>query len=429
MEFNRDLPKITSGMKICIVGLGYVGLPLLNEFAKCFKVVGYDIAPRRIEELKQGIDITGEVDCVKLSNSADVLFTSSQEDISGCDVYIVTVPTPVDENHTPDMTHLTNASEIIGSVISRGTIVIYESTVFPGATEEICVPILERTSGLCAKTEFSVGYSPERINPGDKVNRLSEISKIVAGTDIATTKFMADLYGAIINAEIFSASSIKVAEAAKVLENTQRDINIALMNEFSLICNRLGVDTTAVIEAASTKWNFVPFRPGLVGGHCIGVDPYYLTHKAQLEGYYPDLILTSRRLNNRIAHEICLHTVRLLAQKHMMGKILVVGCSFKENCPDTRNSKVFDIINELRKFNFEVHLYDPVVFKDQAKENGGAIVVPNMYQEEYACVILAVPHEEIVNKNLGFFQSLKDKGVIFIDLKAYFSENYSHYRL
>src|SRR5450631_4410190 len=339
--------------RVGIVGLGYVGLPLAVEFAKHFDTVGFDVKPNRIRELKAGRDSTREASPQELRSASRLKFTTRLQDLKPCDVMVVTVPTPIDEFKRPELTPLIHASESIGKVLKKGDVVIYESTVYPGCTEEICVPILERGSGLRFNEEFFVGYSPERINPGDKAHRLTNIRKVTAGSTPEAATFVDQLYGAIIKAGTHKASSLRVAEAAKVIENTQRDVNIALINELALIFRRLGVDTEEVLLAAGTKWNFLPFRPGLVGGHCIGVDPYYLTHKATEIGYHPEMILAGRRLNDNMGLHVATEVVRLMSERRIMvgdSRILILGLAFKENCPDLRNSKVMDVVTELHRF-------------------------------------------------------------------------------
>ena len=348
--------------RVGIVGLGYVGLPLALEFGKHFYTVGFDVKPKRIRELKAGRDSTREASPQELRSASRLQFTTRLQDLKVCGVMVVTVPTPIDEFKRPELTPLMRASESIGKVLKKGDVVVYESTVYPGCTEEVCVPILERLSGLKFNRDFFVGYSPERINPGDKEHRLTTIRKITSGSTPAAAKFVDQLYCAIVRAGTHQVSSIRVAEAAKVIENTQRDVNIALINELALIFKRLGIDTEEVLQAAGTKWNFLPFRPGLVGGHCIGVDPYYLTHKATEIGYHPAMILAGRRLNDNMALHVANEVVRLMTHKriHVRGaRVLVPGLTFKENCPDFRNSKVVDVVRELEKYGAVVDVYDP----------------------------------------------------------------------
>ena len=355
--------------KIAVIGLGYVGLPLAAEFGKYRPVVGFDINPSRISELQAYLDRTLECTPQQLKAASHLRFSHHPQDIEACQVFIITVPTPVDSANRPDVMPLVKASQLVGQVLKKGDIVIYESTVYPGATEEVCVPVLEEASNLKFNLDFFCGYSPERINPGDKVNTLTTIKKITSGSTPAVADEVDALYKSIIKAGTWKVSSIKVAEASKVIENTQRDVNIALMNELSLIFNKLGIDTLEVLEAAGTKWNFLPFRPGLVGGHCIGVDPYYLTHKAQEVGYHPEVILSGRRINDSMASHVANETVKLMLRKGLQllgSKLLVLGLSFKENCPDVRNSKVIDIIKALRSYGLQVEVYDPWIDLPQA---------------------------------------------------------------
>src|SRR5450631_906508 len=350
--------------RVGIVGLGYVGLPLALEFGKHFDTVGFDIKPKRIRELKAGRDSTREASPQELRLASRLQFTTRVQDLKACGVMVVTVPTPIDEFKRPDLTPLIRASESIGEVLKKGDVVVYESTVYPGCTEEICVPILERVSGLKFNRDFFAGYSPERINPGDMEHRLSTIRKVTSGSTPAAAKFIDQLYGSIVRAGTHKVSSIRVAEAAKVIENTQRDVNIALINELALIFKRLGIDTEEVLQAAGTKWNFLPFRPGLVGGHCIGVDPYYLTHKATEIGYHPEMILAGRRLNDNMALHVANEVIKLMTERRILvadSRILILGLTFKENCPDLRNSKVIDIINEFKAFDAKVDVHDPWV--------------------------------------------------------------------
>jgi len=351
-------------MKIGVIGLGYVGLPLAVEFGRHFATVGFDINPARVKELEQGHDRTMEVTAAELRDSAGLRVSHDEEDLAQCNVYVVTVPTPIDRFKRPDLTPLIGASETVGRRLRAGDIVVYESTVYPGATEEVCVPVLERLSGLTFNRDFFAGYSPERINPGDKQHRLTTIVKVVSGSTPETADKVAALYERIITAGVHKTSSIRVAEAAKVIENTQRDVNIALINELALIFSRLGIDTQEVLEASGTKWNFLPFRPGLVGGHCIGVDPYYLTHKAQEIGYHPEMILAGRRINDEMGNYVAERVIKLMTQRGMPvagARILVMGLSFKENCPDIRNTRAIDIVHELQGYHAQVDVFDPWV--------------------------------------------------------------------
>ena len=360
--------------RIGIVGLGYVGLPLAIEFGKQYPTIGLDVKTKRIDELRSGVDSTCEVDADELASAGRLSFTSEIGDLADCNVYIVTVPTPIDAFKRPDLTALEKASEAVGRVLKAGDVVIYESTVYPGATEEVCVPILEAESGLVYNRDFHAGYSPERINPGDKEHRVSTILKVTSGSTPETAAFVDALYASVIQAGTHLASSIRVAEAAKVIENTQRDLNIALINELSLIFNRMGIDTHEVLAAAGTKWNFLPFRPGLVGGHCIGVDPYYLTHKAQEVGYHPEIILAGRRINDAMGSYVAEQVIKLMLRRKIQvtgSRVLVLGLAFKENCPDLRNSRVIDVINELRGYNILVDVCDPWVDPAEAEEEYG----------------------------------------------------------
>ena len=361
-------------VKLAVVGLGYVGLPLAVEFGKKRPVIGFDINERRVSELRAGHDHTLEVDDAELAEARHLSYTTDRAELGRANVFIVTVPTPIDEYKQPDLTPLIKASETIGAVLKRGDIVVYESTVYPGATEEDCVPVLERVSGLKFNVDFFAGYSPERINPGDKAHRVSTIKKVTSGSTPEVAELVDQIYKEIIVAGTHKASSIRVAEAAKVIENTQRDVNIALINELALIFNKLGIDTEAVLQAAGTKWNFLPFRPGLVGGHCIGVDPYYLTHKAQSIGYHPEIILAGRRLNDSMGGYVVAQLVKCMTKKrlHVQGaKVLVMGLTFKENCPDLRNTRVVDIVQELRDYNVDVDVYDPWVDVAEAQHEYG----------------------------------------------------------
>ena len=409
---------------IAIIGLGYVGLPLAVEFGKKRPVIGFDINQQRIEELISGIDYTHECTTEELEEANQLSFTSDSDHLERAQIFIVTVPTPVDSANRPDLTPLIKASETVGKVLKVGDIVIYESTVYPGATEEVCVPVLAKFSGLAFNKDFYCGYSPERINPGDKNHRLPSIRKVTSGSTAEVSKWVDRLYAEIITAGTYMASSIKVAEAAKVIENTQRDVNIALMNELSLIFHKLGIDTLEVLEAAETKWNFLP---GLVGGHCIGVDPYYLTHKAQAMGYHPEVILAGRRINDSMAEYVADETVKLMLQKGLpvLGcKILVLGLSFKENCPDVRNSKVVDIVNRLQAYNTTVDIYDPWVDLEEARIEYGIDCLPALPENNrYSAIVLAVSHDEF--KRLGI-EKIKQFGVlnsVIFDVKGVLDKN------
>ena len=384
---------------IAVIGLGYVGLPLAVEFGKKHPTVGYDIRPGRVAELREGRDSTLEVSADELAHSPHLRFTGELSDIAACTVFIVTVPTPIDAAKRPDLTPLISASQAIGSVLKRGDVVVYESTVYPGCTEEVCVPLLEQASGLAFNVDFTCGYSPERINPGDKQHRVTNILKVTSGSTPAAADFVDALYGGIITAGTHKASSIKVAEAAKVIENTQRDVNIALVNELALIFNRLGIDTLEVLEAAGTKWNFMPFRPGLVGGHCISVDPYYLTHKAQEIGYHPDVILAGRRINDGMGGYIADQVVRLMARQGINpvgARVLVLGLSFKENCPDLRNTRVMDIVAELAQFHARVDVFDPWVDAAEAEHEYGLRPVARPEAGTYDAIVVAVGHHQFI---------------------------------
>ena len=388
--------------KIAIVGLGYVGLPLAVEFGKKSEVVGFDINKSRIAELQSGKDSTLEVSGDELKEAIKLSYTANPEDVRDCNIYIVTVPTPIDEYKRPDLTPLQKSSETVGKLLNKGDIVIYESTVYPGATEEVCVPILEQNSDMTFNQDFYCGYSPERINPGDKEHRVSTIKKVTSGSTAEIANKVDALYQTVITAGTHKASSIKVAEAAKVIENTQRDVNIALINELALIFNRLEIDTEEVLKAAGSKWNFLPFRPGLVGGHCIGVDPYYLTHKAVEVGYHPEMILAGRRLNDNMGNYVADQVAKLMTKKriHVVdSKILIMGLTFKENCPDLRNTRVVDLIAEFESFNCHVDVYDPWVDKKEAEEEYGITPIEAPQTGTYDAVILAVAHDEF--KTLG----------------------------
>ena len=389
-------------IKLAIIGLGYVGLPLAVEFGKKRPVIGFDINQSRINALREGHDSTLEVDDEEMKEAAQLSYTATPADLEAANVYIVTVPTPIDEHKRPDLTPLCKASETIGKTLKKGDIVIYESTVYPGATEEECVPVLERVSGLKYNVDFFAGYSPERINPGDKEHRVTNIKKVTAGSTPEVADLVDALYNEIITAGTHKASSIKVAEAAKVIENTQRDLNIALINELAVIFNKMGIDTEAVLQAAGTKWNFLPFRPGLVGGHCIGVDPYYLTHKAQSIGYHPEIILAGRRLNDSMGAYVVSQLVKCMMKKriHVDGaKVLIMGLTFKENCPDLRNTKVVDIVKELAEYNIEVDVYDPWVSVSEAEHEYDITPVSEPGIDSYDGIIIAVGHNQF--KELG----------------------------
>jgi UDP-N-acetyl-D-galactosamine dehydrogenase len=409
--------------RIGVVGLGYVGLPLAVEFGKHFDTTGFDVKAPRIAELKAGKDSTLEVSKAELKSATQLKYTTDLADLKRCQVYIVTVPTPIDEYKRPDLTPLVKASESVGKVLKRGDVVVYESTVYPGCTEEVCVPILERESGLVFNKDFFAGYSPERINPGDKEHRLPTIKKVTSGSNPEVADFVNKLYSSIITAGTHMASSIKVAEAAKVIENTQRDVNIALINELALIFNRLGIDTEEVLNAAGSKWNFLPFRPGLVGGHCIGVDPYYLTHKAQEIGYHPEMILAGRRLNDNMALYVADQITKLMASKriHVNGsRALVLGVTFKENCPDIRNSKVVDVVRELQKSGAQVDIYDPWADNAELKHEYGLKVIRDLKPRTYDVVVVAVAHKEFRELGVEGLRKLCKKAHVVYDIKLVF---------
>jgi len=407
---------------LAIIGLGYVGLPLAVEFGKCRAVIGFDINPARVTELQGGEDHTLECSRSELKAATHVRYTSRAEDLKQAQVYIVTVPTPVDQANRPDMTPLVKASQTVGSALKHGDVVIYESTVYPGATEEVCVPVLERASGLKFNIDFFCGYSPERINPGDKEHRLPTIKKVTSGSTPGVADGVDALYAQVITAGTHKASSIRVAEAAKVIENTQRDVNIALMNELSLIFHRLGIDTLEVLQAAGTKWNFLPFRPGLVGGHCIGVDPYYLTHKAQELGYHPEVILAGRRINDNMGPFVADETVKLMLRKGLPvlgNKILVLGLTFKENCPDVRNTKVVDIVHTLQGYNTQVDVYDPWIDVAEAKHEYGIDCLSEVPQAgQYAAIVVAVGHRQFQELGEAGIKAFGQPGAVVYDVKS-----------
>jgi UDP-N-acetyl-D-galactosamine dehydrogenase len=409
--------------RIGVVGLGYVGLPLAVEFGKHFETLGFDVNPKRIAQLRAGRDLTLEVTGAELKSARQLRFTTELEDLKRCRVFIVTVPTPIDGYKRPDLVPLERASESIGKVLRKGAVVIYESTVYPGCTEEVCVPILERESHLSFNRDFYVGYSPERINPGDKEHRLTTIRKVTSGSTPEVADFVDKLYGSIVKAGTHRASSIKVAEAAKVIENTQRDINIALINELALIFNRLGIDTEEVLNAAGSKWNFLPFRPGLVGGHCIGVDPYYLTHKAQEIGYHPEMILAGRRLNDNMALYVASQVIEHMAAKriHIKGaRVLILGITFKENCPDVRNSKVVDVVRELERQGARVDIYDPWADARECRHEYGLKLLQTLKSKHYDAAVLAVPHREFRELKVRGVRRLLKKSHVIYDVKHLF---------
>ncbi|MGD8853922.1 MAG: Vi polysaccharide biosynthesis UDP-N-acetylglucosamine C-6 dehydrogenase TviB [Gammaproteobacteria bacterium] len=406
--------------RIGIVGLGYVGLPLAVEFGKVMPTVGFDIKAQRIRELRAGRDSTLEVNDTELGGAVHLTYTDELTTLRQCNVFIVTVPTPIDRYKRPDLSPLESASRAVGEVLKPGDVAIFESTVYPGATEEVCVPILESVSGLTFNEDFFVGYSPERINPGDKEHRLSSILKVTSGSAPEVADFVDALYREIITAGTHKVSSIRVAEAAKVIENTQRDVNIALINELALIFNRLGIDTLEVLEAAGTKWNFLPFRPGLVGGHCIGVDPYYLTHKAQEIGYHPEVILAGRRINDSMGAYIADQVVKLMHRSSIavhQSRVLVMGLTFKENCPDIRNTRVIDVITELESHNLAVDVYDPWVDPADAQHEYGVTLTKEAVEGTYDAIVLAVAHREFREKGIRGIRALGKPRCVVYDVK------------
>ena len=418
--------------KIALIGLGYVGLPLAVEFGKKRVVVGFDINQPRINDLKNGVDSTLETTKQELKDAVHLSYTTNLEDIKDCTIFIVTVPTPIDKHKRPDLTPLEKSSEAVGSILKKGDIVIYESTVYPGATEEVCVPILEQQSGLTFNKDFYCGYSPERINPGDKEHRITTIKKVTAGSIPEIASEVDELYQEIIVAGTHKASSIKVAEAAKVIENTQRDVNIALINELALIFNKLDIDTESVLEAAGTKWNFLPFRPGLVGGHCIGVDPYYLTHKAIEVGYNPEMILAGRRLNDNMGSYVADQVSKLMTKKriHVVdANILIMGLTFKENCPDIRNTRVVDLVKEFKGFNCNVDVYDPWVNKDEAIHEYNIKPIDKPVEGKYDAILLAVAHNEFKELSVEQIRAYGKDNHALYDIKYLLKANESDGRL
>lgn len=414
-----------SEKKICIIGLGYVGLPLAVEFGKIIETVGFDINRKRLEELRKGVDRTLEVESYQLKNAVKLKYTSDINDIKECQIFIVTVPTPINEHKQPDLTPVIKGTETVAKILKKGDIIIYESTVYPGCTEEVCVPILENISGLKFNKDFFCGFSPERVNPGDKVHTVTTIKKVTSGSTPEIAEEIDQLYKKIIKAGTHKASCVKVAEAAKVIENSQRDINIAFVNELSLIFERLGIDTLDVLEAAGTKWNFLPFRPGLVGGHCIGVDPYYLTHKAQAVGYNPEVILSGRRINDNMGIYVANKVIKLMIQKNKKikhSRVLILGITFKENCPDIRNSRVIDVIKELREFGCMVDICDPMADPHEVTEEYGVTLSDfnDCLKNEYDAVILAVAHEKFKSYDLSYF--INNSTVIY-DIKGFLDRN------
>jgi UDP-N-acetyl-D-galactosamine dehydrogenase len=421
-----------SNKKIAVIGLGYVGLPLAVEFAKKREVVGFDINKDRISDLEKGIDITGELNKQELKESLSITYTTNLDDLKVCTIFIITVPTPIDKHKQPDLTPLEKSSASIGKIIKKNDIVIYESTVYPGATEEVCVPILEQQSGLKFNKDFYCGYSPERINPGDKKHRIADIKKVTSGSTPEIATEIDELYKEIITAGTHKTSSIKIAEAAKVIENTQRDLNIALINELSLIFNKLDIDTESVLEAAGTKWNFLPFRPGLVGGHCIGVDPYYLTHKANEVGYHPEMILAGRRLNDNMGLYVANEVSKLMNKKKILtenANILIMGLTFKENCPDHRNTRVIDLVKSFKDFNCNVDVYDPWVNKDQATAEYNIHLINKPIKDNYDAIIIAVKHDEFKALTEEQIRSFGKVNHVLYDIKYMLKANESDGRL
>jgi UDP-N-acetyl-D-galactosamine dehydrogenase len=419
-------------INLALVGLGYVGLPLATEFGYLRNVIGYDIDKKRVDELSLGEDRTLEVSYDQLNSSKGLTFTSELADLSECNFFIITVPTPIDKQNNPDLTPLIKASESIGSILKEGDIVVYESTVYPGATEEVCVPILEQFSGLTFNIDFFIGYSPERINPGDKEHSVTDIIKVTSGSTPEIAETIDQLYRTIIKKGTYKTSSIKVAEAAKVIENTQRDINISLINELAIIFHKLDIDTEEVLLAAGTKWNFLPFRPGLVGGHCIGVDPYYLTHKAQKLGYEPEIILAGRRLNDSMGTYVASYLLGAMTTKSIETKdsnVLILGLAFKENCPDLRNTKVIDIIKELINHGVNVDCYDPCVDQDEAKKEYGISLIEDPKKDYYDAIIIAVAHNEFKKMGISNIRKLGKNNQLIYDLKYLFSAEETDLRL
>ena len=429
---SRNIMTINKDIKIGVIGLGYVGLPLAIEFGKIFPVVGFDVCKERISELRKGFDKTYESEESDIKSAKFLSYSDNSDDLSECNFYIVTVPTPIDDLNRPDLSPLKNASELIGIVLSKNNIVVYESTVYPGATEEFCVPILEELSKLKFNKDFFVGYSPERINPGDKQHRLQNILKVVSGSNIETAKKIDAVYKKIITAGTYLAESIKVAEASKVIENTQRDINIALMNELAIIFNKLNIDTDAVLKAAGTKWNFLDFKPGLVGGHCIGIDPYYLTYKSQSIGYEPEIILSGRRVNDSMGKYVAINLLKKMKLNNFEifnSKILIMGLAFKENCPDIRNTKVIDIIKELQDNQCLIDIFDPWVNTKDSYKEYGIHIKEEIISGIYDAIILAVPHQYFIEMGAEHIRSFGNSDCIFYDVKSVFTEDKSDLRL
>lgn len=424
--------KSLSDIKLAVIGLGYVGLPLAVEFGKVRSVVGFDVNPKRIGELKAGLDSTLETTAEELSAATQLVFSSNSEDIHSCNCFIISVPTPIDRHKRPDLTCLLRASETVGRILKPGDIVIYESTVFPGCTEDDCVPVLEEFSGLRFNHDFFCGYSPERINPGDKQHRLTNIVKVTSGSTPMVADLIDKLYNEIISAGTHKAPSIQVAEASKVIENTQRDLNIALVNELAMIFNKMGLDTEAVLRAAGSKWNFLPFRPGLVGGHCIGVDPYYLTHKAQSLGYHPEIILAGRRLNDGMGMYVVAQLVKAMTKRRLQvdgARILVMGLAFKENCPDLRNTRVVDIVSELKDYHCHVDVLDPWVSSADALAEYSIATVNQPANNTYDAIIIAVGHDQFREWGIDAIRQFGKPGHVLYDLKYLFSAAVTDLRL
>ncbi|WP_159656037.1 Vi polysaccharide biosynthesis UDP-N-acetylglucosamine C-6 dehydrogenase TviB [Vibrio atypicus] len=421
-----------NNLKIGIIGLGYVGLPLAVEFGKKYQTIGFDINTGRVLELESGFDSTLECTNDELKSAKLLTYSSNLESIKGCNFYIVTVPTPITEENTPDLTPLKKASEALSKVISKGDVVVFESTVYPGATEEVCIPIIEKMSGLTFNQDFFAGYSPERINPGDKVNRLTTIMKITSGSTSEVADFVDAVYASIVDAGTHKASSIKVAEAAKVIENTQRDLNIAIINEFAKIFNKLDIDTEEVLKAAGTKWNFLPFKPGLVGGHCISVDPYYLTHKAQEVGYRPEVILAGRRINDGMGEYVATQLVKKLASKKIHideAKVLILGFTFKGDCPDVRNTKIIDIVKELKDFNMSVDVYDSWASKEEVQREYNLELIDELNEGQYDAIVLAVDHSETKLMGVDALRKLGKQEHVLYDVKHVLSVDDADIRL
>ena len=415
-------------IKIAIIGLGYVGLPLASEFGKKYSVLGFDINQIRIDELTSGYDRTQEITSEELKSLQHLTFSTDKEQLSTCNIFIVTVPTPIDKYKNPDLTPLLSASRTVGKFLKKNDLVIYESTVYPGCTEEDCVPVLEQESGLVFNQDFFCGYSPERINPGDKINTLTKIKKVTSGSTPKIADFVDDLYGSIIEAGTYKATSLKVAEASKAIENAQRDVNISFVNELALIFDKMGIDTSEVLEAAGTKWNFLKFKPGLVGGHCIGVDPYYLLHKSESLGYHPQVILSGRRVNDNMGIFVANKLIKLLIKKgHKIegSKVLILGITFKENCPDIRNSRVIDVYQELKEFGVEVEVYDPWASKHEVKDEYDITLLDNLI-DKYDGILLAVSHDEFKILNL---ENLKNTNAVIFDIKGIYDKSIVDARL